>query len=251
MSSHTKIFKCKNILSLDIKEIKKDLENNKIVNIKKILNKTCCEQIVKYLSAISRNTIPNYYPINIGSPNNFRVNLNDTRAIVKGCFYQYSFYPWNQDIFNFYDLFKKVFILKNRINQLKDEDFFNPKSNEDCTIRLSYQFYPRSIGFLNQHQDPVDYHQKYLMIMTMSKKGKDFKKGGLFAVINEKKINIDDYSDIGDLIIFKANLPHGVNRIDPNSKNNPLSAKGRWMTLFATNKLPNNTKILDSVDKKN
>lgn len=243
-------FNCKDLFSLDINKIKKYLDNNQIINIKKVINKKKINQIKKYLSGISKSTIPNFHSIKIGAPNNYRVNLNDTRSIVKGWFYQFSFYPWNQDIFNFYDLFKKVFILKNRINKLNDLDFFNPKNNKDCTIRLSYQFYPTSTGFLNQHQDPVDYHQKYLMLMTMSKKGKDFKKGGLFVNINKKKINVDNYSDLGDLIIFKANLPHGVEKIDPYIKNNPLGSKGRWMALFATNKLTKNTIVSDSIDKK-
>lgn len=59
---------------------------------------------------------------------------------------------------------------------------------------------------------------------------------------------IDDFSEVGDLIFFKANLPHGVEQIDPKSESNLLNVKGRWMALFATNKLPNNNKISDFID---
>ena len=82
--------------------------------------------------------------------------------------------------------------------------------------------------------------------MVMSKKGKDFKKGGLFVEIDNKKINLDNHVNIGDIIIFKADLKHGVETIDPNHKSEILDFKGRWMILFATNKLSNNDKIEDS-----
>ena len=242
--------KTQNILKLDKQKIINYLENDKIVIIKKIISKKLCNSITKYLTNISHNTIPNYFPIRIGSPNNFRVNLEDQRAMVKGSFYQFSFFPWNQDVFNFFKLFKNVFIFKNRINMLSDEEFFYPKSDKECAIRLSFQFYPKKTGFLNQHQDPVDYHQKYLMIMNLSKKGKDFQKGGLFSVIDKKKIMIDNFSEVGDLIFFKADIPHGVELIDPKSSSNLLEDKGRWMALFATNKLPKNNRIKNSVEKK-
>ena len=85
--------KTEDILKLDKQKIINYLENNKIVIIKKIISKKLCNSITKYLTNISRNTIPNYFPIKIGSPNNFRVNLEDQRAMVKGSFYQFSFFP--------------------------------------------------------------------------------------------------------------------------------------------------------------
>lgn len=248
MMSPLVIIKSKNILKENTSKIIDNLQKDKIILIKNLVSKKLCNEIKKYLTNISHNSIPNYVPIKIGSPNNFRINLEDHRALVKGSFYQFSFFTWNQDIFNFYKLFRDIFIFKNRINKLNDEEFFYPKSDKECTIRLSFQFYPKKIGFLNQHQDPVDYHQKYLMIMNLSKKGKDFKKGGLYSVINGKKIMIDDFSEVGDLIFFKANLPHGVEQIDPKSESNLLNVKGRWMALFATNKLPNNNEISNSID---
>ena len=58
---------------------------------------------------------------------------------------------------------------------LSDEEFFYPKVIKN--VLLDYlSILSKKTGFLNQHQDPVDYHQKYLMIMNLSKKGKDFQK---------------------------------------------------------------------------
>lgn len=248
MLKHILKIKSKNLLDLNQKYIVQNLEKNKIVIIKNVLPKKKCFIIVKYLSNLISSSIPNFQQIRVGAPNNYRVNFEDKRAIVQGNFHQFSFFPWNQDIFNFYKLFNDIFVFKNRINKLKDHKFFNPKNNKDCTIRLSFQFYPKKNGFLNMHQDPVSYHQKYLMILALSRKGKEFKKGGLFTIIGKNKINLDNYSDYGDLIFFKADLAHGVDKIDPDANYNPLKGNGRWMALFATNKLPKNKKIKDSKD---
>ena len=240
--------KTNNILKLNISKIINYLEDDKVLLIKNFVSKNLSTDLKKYLFNVSNNSLPNFHPIKIRSPNNFRINHNDPRSHVRGCFLQFNFFPWNQDIFNFFKIFKNAFILKNRINRLPDEKFFFPKSDRDCTIRLYFQFYPKGSGFLNQHQDPTNYHQKYLMMMNLSKKGKDFKKGGLFVVINKKKIMIDNFSNIGDLVIFRANFKHGVEMIDPKSSSKVLAAKGRWMGGFATNFLPNNNKISSSID---
>ena len=86
----------------------------------------------------------------------------------------------------------------------------------------------------------------YLFMLSMSSKKKDFKSGGLKVQINERIINVDDKTEIGDLVIFKANLKHGVEIIDKKSEYEPLSFDGRWMVIFSTNKLINNQKIKNS-----
>ena len=235
-----------NLKKFNIKDIKKNLLLNKVVVIKKQKNKIFLNQIKNFLTNIAKNNFAEYHKIRLGSPNHFRVNFEDKRSIVDGFFYQFNFFPWNQDQFQIFKFFKDIFKFKNKLNGLEEEKFFNPKKNNDCTIRASFQFYPRGAGYLNKHNDPVDYHQKYLLQMVMSEKGKDFKKGGLFVEINGKKINLDEHVSIGDLIIFKASLKHGVEKIDSNIKNTNLNFNGRWMVLFATNKLANNKKIKDS-----
>ena len=59
-------------------------------------------------------------------------------------------------------------------------------------------------------------------------------------------MNIDDHLDIGDLVIFDASLHHGVEKIDPAKDNILLDRSGRWMALFAINKLANSDKIKNS-----
>ena len=230
-----------------IQTITKNLDNNKVVIVKNFYKKNLCKLVVSHLKNIASGSMTSYYPIKIGSPNFYRVNYNDIRSYVKGFFHQFNYFPWNQDQLDFFKTFEDAFILKNKINKIDDKRFFKPKNNSDCTIRLSFQFYPSSKGFLDLHSDPVDYHQKYLFMLSLSTIGKDFLKGGLFTKMKNENIYLDKYASTGDLIILKANNPHGVKQIDKNKKYNPLSFNGRWMVIFSTNKLINNKSVQNSI----
>lgn len=242
-------FPKKNIFN-NLKKIKKDLKKNKIVIIKNYYNTNFCDKIKKYLSIIGKNTIPNYQNISLNCPNFYRINFEDKRSIVKGFFHQFSFFPWNNDQLDFFKDFGEVFELKNLLTELPSKKFFNPKNNNDCTIRLSFQFYPKSKGYLNPHSDPVSYHQKHLVQLCLTNLNKDFRKGGLYVILKKKKIYLDKYTSTGDLILFNADTTHGVETIDPKVKYKPLNFKGRWMVIFSTNKLLNNKIIKNSKQKK-
>ena len=230
----------------NFKDLVKHLNLGEIVIIKKKYNKSYCKKIINFLTNIGKNSLTSYHPIKLSSPNYYRVNFDDHRSHVKGFFHQFNFFPWNQDQFDFFKFFEESFILKNKINNLEDRKFFSPKDNKDCTIRLSFQFYPAGKGYLNMHSDPVDYHQKYLFMLSLSSKKKDFKSGGLQVKVKNKIIDVDQFTDTGDLVVFKADLKHGVKIIDKNKKYNPISFKGRWMVIFSTNKLIDNKKIRNS-----
>ena len=81
---------------------------------------------------------------------------------------------------------------------------------------------------------------------TTSRLARFSKNGGLYIIKNGKKILLDSYAHTGDLIIIKADTPHGVDIIDINKIYKPLSFKGRWMVIFSTNKLSDNNKIKNS-----
>ncbi|MEZ4873525.1 MAG: hypothetical protein R2827_15045 [Bdellovibrionales bacterium] len=168
---------------------------------------------------------------------------------MKGCFHQFVFFPWNQDLFGFFDLFTDAYRLKNRLSGLEEMAFMGPASEKDCIARLAFQFYPKGMGFLNKHRDPVNYHQLVVPIFIMSQKGKEFHKGGLYVESKKgERVFLDDVSDVGDVLYFKADLVHGVEKIDPGSNEDWLDFQGRWMGLLAVNKLNFNDSVQDSQD---
>ena len=97
------------------------------------------------------------------------------------------FFPWNQDFFDFFELTKAAYKLKNLLSGLPEDKFLGNKPEDGCTSRIAFQFYPSSQGGLNKHRDPVDYHQLSVPILIMSKKGKISMKGVYTLKKHQKK----------------------------------------------------------------
>lgn len=206
-------------------------------------------KIREYLMQVGRSSLPNYAKIEQGAPNHHRLNFSDARSYVKGWFHQFTFFPWNQDVFNLFELAKPVYQMKNLLSGLPADKFQGMEPDDGCISRLSFQFYPSGAGYLNKHRDPVDHHQLVVPTMLLGRKGEDWSHGGAYVErADGELLMLDDQADIGDVLYFNAQLPHGVQPIDPEAELNHLDFRGRWMLLFAVNRLFGNTTISDAVD---
>lgn len=225
------------------------LNDNEVVIIKKAFEPELIDTIKLYLNGICKNQLPNYYPIYEGAPNFYRLNFNDERSYVKGHFRQVIFYPWNQDLFSMYYKFRLLFVLKNLISELKEDKFLNRISEDGRTARIAFQFYDSGAGYLNPHKDPIDDNQFVLPSLVMSDKGKDFLTGGFYYYDSKnEKVAVEDVTCKGDVILFNGKMTHGVEIIDEEKTFDPFDLKGRWMCLFAINKLANSNVIGNSID---
>jgi hypothetical protein len=232
-----------------IQEIRTNIQNGDVYVVKRYFSAELCNEIMDYLKRVGQHSIPNYHPIKNGAPNFHRMNKTDPRAFVKGAFHQFSFFPWNQDYFDLFDKCKNAYSLKNLTSNLPKNKFLKIEPEEGCTARIAAQFYPKGYGFLNKHKDPVDTHQLTVPIMILSKKGEHFNEGGAFLCREDgSKENIDNLFEPGDVIYFSAEIPHGVEAIDPESNIPWLNFEGRWMLLLAVNKLSDNSLISNATD---
>lgn len=233
----------------EISSLRENIMSGDIYIAKKAFPENLVLEIRNYLTRVGQYSLPNYHPIEAGAPNFHRINIWDDRSYVKACFHQFSFFPWNQDIFNLFDLSWDVYRIKNRITGLSENKFLGKTLEEGCAARLSFQFYPKGKGGMNKHSDPVDHHQIAVPMLVMSKKGKDFIHGGGFVEKEDRsKMDIDAFCDIGDIVYFNAQIPHGVDLIDPESQTGWLDFEGRWILLFAINKLATNKEISNAID---
>jgi hypothetical protein len=232
-----------------IQEVRNNIMQGDLYIVKSAIDKQKVLKIRDYLTGIGKNSLPNYQAIAPGAPNFHRVNIWDDRAYVKGCFHQFTFFPWNQDVFQLFELTKPIYNLKNLINNQPIDKFLGATPEDGCIARLSFQFYPKGLGGLNKHSDPVDHHQLTVPSLIMSKKGEEFHTGGVY-VENEsgELVFTDELCDIGDVVLFNAQVPHGVKKIDEEKDEDWLSFEGRWMMIFATNKLFDNQRVSDAVD---
>jgi hypothetical protein len=207
------------------------------------------QELKAYLSNVGRSSFPSYHPISANSPNFHRLNDNDERAYVRGCFHQFVFYPWNQDPFQIFVTFRDVFRLKNRIAGLPEMAFLARIPEHSCVARTAFQFYPSGSGELREHMDPLDFHQVVVATLVMSHRGSEYNSGGLFVRGRDgTEIDIEAMVSPGDVMFFCGQVQHGVKRIDPEKRTRWLDFQGRWMGLFAINKVEGNIQISDSAE---
>jgi hypothetical protein len=231
-----------------LQQVRDDIAAGDIYIVRRQFDPGLLQDMRSYLEGIGRGSLPNYAPIEAKAPNFHRMNRNDSRAYVPGCFHQFVFFPWNQDPFDLFTICAPVYHMKNRLSGLAAEKFLGIEPQDGCTARLAFQVYPRGGGFLSRHADPVDYHQLTVPIMQMSRKGSDFDTGGLFVQMADgSDLVIDDVAEPGDVVYFNAACPHGVAPIDPDAPMRWTTFAGRWMLLFAVNRLAGNTSIGNAV----
>src|SRR5579863_8450109 len=130
----------------EINRIREDITDGDIYVVRQMFSKKTIQSIIDYLSGIGTYSLPNYCSIEMNAPNFHRINNWDKRAYVKGCFHQFSFFPWNQDVFGLFELARDVYFLKNMLSGLPREKFLSEKPEDGCVSRLSFQFYPKGIG---------------------------------------------------------------------------------------------------------
>ena len=132
----------------EIQLIRKNIKEGDVYIVKNYFDKKLIYSIREYCKRVGQGSIPNYISIEKGSPNFHRINRLDERAYVRGSFHQFSFFPWNQDYFNLFELTKKAYALKNLTSNLRADKFLGIEPEDGCVARLSVQFYPKAMGFL-------------------------------------------------------------------------------------------------------
>ncbi|MEM9017975.1 MAG: hypothetical protein AAGC68_13255, partial [Verrucomicrobiota bacterium] len=139
-----------------------------------------------------------------------------------GRFLRTLFNPlWCEDIFGAHDLFRRLAGVRNQL--LGRPDDWATDSFEDgfWTAARIHQ-YPVGGGFMGTHRDEAlsDAHDEnnlpYLQVLLLlSKKGKDFERGGGYLMHGDERLVLDDYCEMGDVVIYNGSSLHGVADIDP------------------------------------
>jgi hypothetical protein len=91
--------------------------------------------------------------------------------------------------------------------------------------------YPRGGGYFDEHKHKR-YPSNYGIIITLSKKGRDFDQGVTSIKYNNKYINLEKNNiTCGDLILFRFDLPHKITPVDPD-RYLSFDEKGRWTLIL-------------------
>ncbi|AQG81598.1 hypothetical protein [Spirosoma montaniterrae] len=103
----------------------------------------------------------------------------------------------------------------------KGEPYFHPQVTH----------YPLGGSFFGRHWHPLN-PQKVGTILALNQYGQDYHSGGTGYVINDHIVETEGYQDMGDMILFRYDLPHWVS---PSSFADRFSwddPAGRWVAIL-------------------
>lgn len=104
-------------------------------------------------------------------------------------------------------------------------------NSETPMLRPQIIHYPAGGGVFSKHQHPYE-PQHCGLILGLSKKGVDYYRGGTCFEVNDQVVNTEDHHDLGDIIIFRYDLPHWITPVDQGKKLDFKNNAGRWTMVL-------------------
>jgi len=98
-------------------------------------------------------------------------------------------------------------------------------------LRVKVLRYPNGGGYLAEHMHPRE-PQRIGLILGLSRIGDDFVSGGTTFQTPFGFVDTNEHHDIGDVIIFRYDLAHGVKAVDPEKEIDWNSELGKWTVLL-------------------
>ena len=213
--------------------IKKKLDKYDVVIVKKFLDEKAKKSIFNFL----KKTF--YIRSDIRRSGEFQYLQKDYKRLDIGDSYinqrvsRFLLYTeWNKNNLSLYTNINKIIDLRNNVIRTSKDNFeykfkgYNSEDYKFCDMVRMIQ-YPTGGGFLSSHIDREYLYPKQMVnvLVPFSKKTNKkknyfpvFKEGGLFYIKNKKKIDIEKFLDIGDLIFHNQKIEHGVSSVDPDQK---------------------------------
>lgn len=125
-------------------------------------------------------------------------------------------------------VFERMSSFQNRVTG--QNGAFEPNA-EGRMQRPQVIHYPSGAGMFGRHVHPLE-PQRIGLILGLSKRGEDFTSGGTGFEAGGQRYSTEDCHDIGDLILFRYDIPHWVNAVDQGDKYDPSSPRGRWTAVL-------------------
>ncbi len=122
-------------------------------------------------------------------------------------------------------------------NALAGTDFSLSTPNLRCKLIN----HPVGGGYLVKHTHPYR-PQKVAFFLSLSRYGQDFEAGGAKFDTPGKTVELTELFDIGNVVLFRYDLPHEVPPIDPRRPLDWSSPAGLWiLSIELVESYPNST----------
>ena len=98
-------------------------------------------------------------------------------------------------------------------------------------MRFRVLRYPSGGGFLNAHVHELE-PQRVGLILSLTRQGQDTQSGGTYFLTPFGQVDTSADHDIGDIALFRFDLPHGVSVIDSGQPLDWDSETGKWSVVL-------------------
>ena len=92
--------------------------------------------------------------------------------------------------------------------------------------------YPSGGGFFARHWHNL-HPQKLGFIVSLSKRGRDYRNGGTCFEIEGDVVDLEHRQDVGDICVWRYDHPHWVTQSDLQDKFDWSDDGGRWVATYA------------------
>ncbi|MEM9281864.1 MAG: hypothetical protein AAGA96_08565 [Verrucomicrobiota bacterium] len=178
-------------------------------------------------------TDPSWHPLYDDCPDYHRIHDDYPKAHVKARMHAYYHHGWFEHNREVFDRFREIFDMKNYLAGFEPGHFITNTPSQHQVARVNLQNYPRGGGYIAEHIDPKSRFARLQTLVQASQIGVDYYSGGLFARETPKndRFFVDEFTEIGDLMVLSPDIPHGLDPIDPEIELDWNRSDGRWIIL--------------------
>jgi hypothetical protein len=91
--------------------------------------------------------------------------------------------------------------------------------------------YPAGGGMFGRHIHALE-PQRIGLILGLSERGRDFRDGATHFEIAGEDVGTDEVHDVGDMILFRFDIPHWITPVDASDALDYSSQRGRWTAVL-------------------
>ncbi len=214
------------IITKKSSEITQHISNEEpVIIVKNFIEEDICNHVRKSSHLFTKKNTPK-----IGNRNKetfWRIDVLPSKVETERIFRTLCIFPDDK-----LSIVKTTNPIFNKMAEFQDKYLeFGRHINSNIKRRPQILHYPIGGGFFDWHSHKR-FPNNYGLILNLSKKDRDFQQGQTEVILENKKvIKLDDYTDIGDLILFRYDLAHRVAPCDP-KEDLVFSDKGRWTAVL-------------------
>ena len=146
-------------------------------------------------------------------------SYNSFKKDKKVYMYRCKNYMWDEPLDPLtVSIAKQLHEVRNFAMGLKDDHGLKYSSGRQAFF-TQVNLYPKDGGYLLPHTDGRSKHIMLNCMFSLTFKNEDFDKGGLYVIVDNKKIDLESLAKPKSVLFFNGNLTHGIDPIFSEDKN--------------------------------